>query len=166
MPPEAVLDTPMLALASATLTLPGAVDTESVSALSLGPGSRTGAGSGGGGGDGPGSGPGLRAGDGGNVGGGKGAGANLIMPIVLHSVTPRYTAEAMRARLEGSVLVGAIVHADGSVRDVRVIRSLDSVFGLDQAAVHAARQWRFRPGLIAGEPVSVAITIQLSFTVH
>jgi periplasmic protein TonB len=72
----------------------------------------------------------------------------------------------MRARVEGVVVVRAIVQPDGSVSDVQVLRSLDPRFGLDQAAIAAARQWRFRPGSIAGDPVPVAITIELVFSVR
>jgi TonB family protein len=55
---------------------------------------------------------------------------------------------------------------DGTVGDVKVTRSLDSVFGLDQEAIKAARQWRFRPGMRMGEPVPVIITIELTFTLR
>ena len=57
----------------------------------------------------------------------------------------------MRARIQGAVLVAAIVEADGTVRDARVVRSLDGVFGLDQAAVRAANQWVFRPATMDGQ---------------
>ena len=50
---------------------------------------------------------------------------------------------------------------DGTVGDVSVVRSLDSTFGLDEEAMKAARQWRFRPGTRLGEPVPVIITIEL-----
>ena len=66
----------------------------------------------------------------------------------------------------GGVLVRAIVQADATVRDIRVIRSLDPVFGLDQAAVLAASQWLFRPALMAGQPVALAITIELVFSLR
>jgi TonB family protein len=55
---------------------------------------------------------------------------------------------------------------DGTVGRVAVVRSLDSTFGLDQEAIKAAKQWRFRPGTRLGEPVSVLITIELAFTLR
>ena len=55
---------------------------------------------------------------------------------------------------------------DGSVGDVRVTKSLDSVFGLDQEAIKAARRWRFKPGFLQGQPVPVIITIELTFTLR
>jgi len=49
---------------------------------------------------------------------------------------------------------------------VRVIRSLDPVFGLDQEALKAARQWRFVPGRRQGQPVPVLVSIELTFTLR
>jgi TonB family protein len=46
------------------------------------------------------------------------------------------------------------------------VRSLDSTFGLDQEAIKAAKQWRFRPGTRFGEPVAVLVTIELTFTLR
>ena len=165
---ELAIMVPAVALASETLTLPGALNNRSFSIDSLGPGSRGGAETGNNGGigsgDGLGTGPGQRE----NVGGGEpaGPGAKLVMPTVIRSVKPEYTTEAMRAHVQGVVLVRAIVQADGTVRDVRVVRSLDPVFGLDQAAVRAATQWLFRPALMAGQPVALAISIELVFSLR
>ena len=165
--PELAIVTPTLSLAADSLTLPGAMDRASFSIDSLGPGNLGGADTGRGGGIGPGNGPGIRQGDLGNVGGGvNGGGARFDMPTVVRSVKPQYTAEAMRARVQGAVVVRAIVQADGTVRDVQVVRSLDPVFGLDQEAVRAATQWRFRPALMAGQPVPMAITIELVFSLR
>ena len=55
---------------------------------------------------------------------------------------------------------------DGSVGNVRVMRSLDALFGLDEKAIAAAKQWRFKPGMANGKPVAVAITIELTFTLR
>ena len=163
---EQTIEAPVLPRASANVTLPGAIDATSLATMSLGPGGPDGAGSGdrNGIGDGPGGGLGPGRLDG--TGGLNGRGARLVLPTVLRDVKPHYTAEAMRARVQGAVVVSAIVQADGTVRDVQVLRSLEPVFGLDQAGVNAARQWRFRPGLMAGLPVPVAVTIELSFNLR
>jgi TonB family protein len=63
-------------------------------------------------------------------------------------------------RLEG------VVRPDGSVTDVRVTRSLDPVFGLDEEAIKAARQFRFAPGTRFGEPVSVLVSFEIEFTLR
>ena len=72
----------------------------------------------------------------------------------------------MRAKVEGAVWLEAVVLADGTVGDVQITRSLDSVFGLDEEAVKAARQWRFTPGTRFGEPVAVLVSIELTFTLR
>jgi TonB family protein len=64
------------------------------------------------------------------------------------------------------VLLQCTVRQDGSVTDIQVVRSLDPTFGLDQEAIKAARQWRFAPGTRMGQPVSVQITIELTFTLR
>jgi TonB family protein len=134
---------------------------------SHGSGSRGGAGTGTDGGIGPGRGSGLGDGSNGSTGGGpRRPGNGVSDPILVRDVKPAFTSEAMRARVQGSVLVECVVNVDGSVSNARVVRSLDTAFGLDQEALKAARQWRFRPGMFQGEPVPVQITIELIFTLR
>ena len=155
-------------LAAAKDSLPGAIEAPpGPPTASLGSGSGGGAGTGSGTGIGPGTGPGLGPGSGGGTGGGVyRLGSGVTTPILIREVRPQYTSDAMRAKIQGTVWVECIVKPDGSVGDVQVIRSLDSTFGLDQEAVKAAKQWRFRPGTLKGEPVSVTITIELTFTLR
>jgi len=82
--------------------------------------------------------------------------ANLI-----HDVAPQYPPEAGRARIEGAVVLMAVIGKDGSVQDVQVESGLPM---LAQAAVDAVRQWRYRPYLLNGEPVEVASRITINFT--
>jgi protein TonB len=84
---------------------------------------------------------------------------------VLREVKPQYTLEAMRAKIQGTVLLDCVVKADGTVGDVEVLRSLDKT-GLDQEAIRAARAWQFEPGTRNGEPVPVLVTIELTFTLR
>ena len=84
----------------------------------------------------------------------------------MKEVKPAYTADAMRAKIQGSVWLECIVMPDGSVGEVKVTRSLDPIFGLDQEAIKAARQWRFAPGTRMGQAVPVQITIELTFTLR
>jgi TonB family protein len=90
--------------------------------------------------------------------------ADLKMPEVVVKVDPRYTQAAMDAKIEGDVLLSVVVEEDGSVSDVTVTQSLDSVYGLDDQAVNAARQWTFNPATKNGTPVAVAVTLQMRFT--
>jgi TonB family protein len=88
------------------------------------------------------------------------------LPEVIQEVKPAYTAEAMRAKVQGVVWLECIVMPDGAVGSVKITKSLDPVFGLDQQAIAAARKWRFKPGMRQGEPVPVIITIELTFTLR
>ncbi len=156
-PPPEQLVVPFQQMAAAEMTLPGTVS----------PSTTNSAGSGSGGGAGPGQGSGLGPGFGGGFGGGAyRPGSGITLPTVLREVKPAYTADAMRAKVQGSVWLECIVMPDGAVGDVKVTRSLDPIFGLDQEAIKAAKQWRFRPGIRQGDPVPVIITIELTFTLR
>lgn len=162
------LNIPAKTLAAATEALPGVIEAPpGPPTISQGSGSGGGSGTGSGTGIGPGSGSGLGPGSGGGTGGGiYQPGNGVSLPRVLREVKPQYTADAMRAKVQGVVLIQCVVRPDGSVSDVQVIRSLDPTFGLDQQAVLAARQWRFAPGTRMGEPVPVLVTIELTFTLR
>lgn len=91
-------------------------------------------------------------------------GNGVTIPRIIKEVRPQYTADAMRAKIQGGVLLECVVKADGTVGDVKVIRSLDGTYGLDQEAIKAAKQWVFTPGTRNGEPVPVMVSIELTFT--
>ena len=79
-------------------------------------------------------------------------------------VQPTYTAAAFQAGIEGMVELEAVVLTDGTVGDVRVLKSLDREFGLDERAIQAARRWVFRPPVDAsGNPVRAVVTLILDF---
>ncbi|HEY3382069.1 MAG TPA: TonB family protein [Vicinamibacterales bacterium] len=165
--PEQQLNIPAMMIGASTQTLPGTLDGVSTSSLSLGPGSGGGAGTGTGTGIGPGTGSGLGPGYGGGTGGGAyRPGSGVENPVLIREVKPQYTADAMRAKIQGTVIVQCVVLPDGTVTDVQVVKSLDPVFGLDQEAVKAAKQWRFMPGKKQGQPVPVIISIELAFTLR
>src|SRR5207302_3930444 len=88
---------------------------------------------------------------------------DLKLPLLRREVKPQYTAQAMSAKIQGTVLLGAVVSVDGSVSDIAVIRSVDQQFGLDHEAVVAAKQWRFEPATLRGQPVPTLVTIELTF---
>jgi TonB family protein len=94
------------------------------------------------------------------------AGRAVVMPVLLTQVRPAYTEAAMAARVEGVVVMRAVVLADGSVGEVAVTKSLDAEHGLDDSAVAALRQWRFRPGTKDGMPVAVQVIIETQFTLR
>jgi TonB family protein len=166
-PPLEALNIPAMNMAAGQQTLPGTIQSGNVASESQGSGSGGGAGTGTGTGVGSGQGSGLGPGRGGGTGGGAyRPGAGITLPRVLREAKPQYTADAMRAKVQGSVWLECIVMPDGSVGDVRVTKSLDPIFGLDQEAIKAAKLWRFSPGMRQGEPVPVIITIELTFTLR
>ena len=89
---------------------------------------------------------------------------DVRLPILTRDVKPQYTADAMRAKVHGSVFLRGVVDGTGTVRDVRVVQSLEP--SLDAAAREALAQWRFRPATRGGEAVSIAISVQMAFTMR
>jgi TonB family protein len=91
-------------------------------------------------------------------------GDGVTLPTVAHEVKPKYTPEAMERKIQGSVWLETVVLETGDVGDVVVTRSLDAEYGLDQQAIAAAKQWKFKPATKDGKPVAVWVTIELTFT--
>jgi periplasmic protein TonB len=87
--------------------------------------------------------------------------SRVVEANLIHDVPPQYPSEAGRARLEGAVVLMAVIGQDGSVKDVRVESGLPI---LAQAAIDAVKQWRYKPYLIDGEPVEVDSRITINFT--
>jgi TonB family protein len=88
----------------------------------------------------------------------------LVNPVLVHQVEPKYTADAMRAKIAGDVTVRAVVGTDGAVQRAWVVQSLDDQ--LDAQAVAAAKQWRFQPATLNGQPVASVVTLILAFHLH
>jgi TonB family protein len=82
-------------------------------------------------------------------------------PTVLSKTEPVYTDEARDAKIEGTVVLSLEIDMDGLAQNIEVTRSLDG--GLDQSAVTAVQQWRFKPGEKNGKPVRVTAKIEVNF---
>jgi TonB family protein len=167
-PPLELISIPAQSLADAQLSLPGAVEgPPGPPTASLGSGSGGGAGTGVGTGIGPGTGSGLGPGSGGGTGGGVyRVGNGVTAPRLLVEVQPKYTSDAMRARVQGIVVTECVILPDGSVGDVKVIRAPTPNFGLDQEAIKAVKKWKFSPGTLQGRPVAVLGNCELDFTLR
>jgi protein TonB len=166
--PDLSLVIPAVATATGLRDLPGAITAVDLPVPgSRGPGRGPGSGTGDGGGDGPGDGDGLGdgrvAGTGGDI---FEPGSGVSMPQVIHDPRPGYTSQAMQAKIQGVVLMEAVVQPDGTVGSVQVTRSLDQRFGLDQEAMRTIRQWRFLPGMRGNKPVAVRVAIEMTFTLR
>ncbi len=93
-------------------------------------------------------------------------GAGTTAPRVLRETRPKYTREAREAQIQGAVMIEAIVEKDGTVGEVRVARSLDKQFGLDQQAIDSVKTWQFAPGKKDGVAVPVMVEIEITFTLR
>ena len=87
-------------------------------------------------------------------------GGHIREPRKMLHVPPVYPPEALAADVQGVVILDAVLGIDGSVADLKVLRSIPL---LEQAAIDAVRQWRFTPTLLNGKPVEVAMSITVSF---
>jgi periplasmic protein TonB len=164
--PQVVI--PVETLALGTQVLPGAMDAPPAAPTSSqGTGTDGGARTGVGGGDGPGRGrgfgDGLDAGTGGDI---YRPGAGVTMPVELRKGMAQYTTEAIRARAQGAITVECVVQPNGVCTNIRVVHAFNPTFGLDQEAIKAAAQWRFRPGMRRGEAVPVLVTMEIAFALR
>ena len=91
-------------------------------------------------------------------------GDGISLPVVLREVKPEYTKQAMHEKIQGSVWMLIVVGSNGDVTDAQISRSLDKEFGLDDKALEAAHQWKFKPGAKDGKPVPVRVTVEMTFT--
>jgi periplasmic protein TonB len=91
-------------------------------------------------------------------------GNGIKAPVLIREVKPGYTEGAMRRKVQGLVELDAVVLKDGTVGDTTIRRSLDE--DLDQEAIKALKQWRFRPGTKDGEAVNVQVQVELTFTLR
>jgi protein TonB len=124
--------------------------------MSMGNGSGTGLGSGNGSGLGPGS--------GGNTGGGpKRIGGGVSAPELTYKIDPEFSEEARKAKVAGNVLVSVWIEPNGLPSHVRVVRGIG--MGLDDKAVEAVKQWKFKPAMENGKPVLVEINVEVNFQI-
>ncbi len=91
-------------------------------------------------------------------------GGELTAPVALTKVDPAYPPDLVRDRIEGTVTVYAVIHSDGSVGELRVLRSVDE--RLDTNAMTALSHWRFRPGTKNGAPVELEAVVQIPFVLR
>lgn len=165
--PESIVALSAQPMAAGLTPLAGVLDpVGTVDAGSTGAGAGPGTDGDDGAGSGAGRGPGVGGGEDGEMGEVGPPGNGVSWPRLLRDVRPAYTADAMRARISGSVGLSCVVDRDGSVRDCRLTRSLDPRYGLDLEAIRAAQRWQFAPGRRGAEPVPVRVTIEMAFSLR
>lgn len=87
----------------------------------------------------------------------------VIQGMVIHKVAPVYPPEAKRARVQGTVILAAIIGKDGRIKNLQVVSGPSA---LADAAVGAVQQWRYRPYILLGEPVEVDTQITVNFNLR
>ena len=91
-------------------------------------------------------------------------GGSVLPPRKTYSPAPPYTEEARQGRIQGVVILEAIIDAEGHVRDVKVLKGLP--MGLTESAVETAMQWKFEPATLQGEPVAVYFSLTIRFSLQ
>jgi periplasmic protein TonB len=90
-------------------------------------------------------------------------GGAITAPALVSRVEPEYPPLAVRAQVQGVVILEAIVDRQGRVEDVEILRSIPL---LDAAAVAAVKQWRYSPLLLNGRPERFVLTVTVSFSLN
>src|SRR5437773_524756 len=90
-------------------------------------------------------------------------GGNIKPPTKVKDVKPEYPAIARSARVQGVVIIEAVIGPNGQVEETKVLRSIPL---LDAAALDAVKQWTFTPTLLNGTPVPVIMTVTVNFTLQ
>ena len=90
-----------------------------------------------------------------------GGNGGVSLPELIYRVEPEFTDAARQAKYQGTVQMTVVVDTDGRVRDPRLVKSVG--MGLDEKAIEAVKQWKFKPGMKDGRPVPVYAQIQVIF---
>lgn len=88
--------------------------------------------------------------------------ADVVKPVLIHRVNPEYPEIARKSRIQGVVILDATVTREGAVENLKVVRGLHPI--LDQSAMKAVQQWRYKPATLNGKPINVHFTISVKFT--
>lgn len=90
-------------------------------------------------------------------------GGSVRPPIVIHTVDPEFSETARQAKFSGDVEVYLWVDENGNPQHVKVVRGVG--MGLDEKAVEAIRQYKFKPATLNGKPVTVDLYIEVRFQI-
>jgi TonB family protein len=91
-------------------------------------------------------------------------GGAVTPPVAIDHPDPEYSKEARHEKYQGTCVLWLVVGADGRPHDIKVRRTLG--LGLDEKAVEAVKQWRFKPAMKDGKPVAVEISVQVDFHLY
>jgi len=91
-------------------------------------------------------------------------GGEVKEPVEISRVKPQYPEAARKARMQGVVILEAIITKVGNVESVRILRGINPL--LDNAAMRAVQQWKYKPATFNGRPVPVYLTVTVTFTLQ
>ena len=106
----------------------------------------------------------MGPGDDGGLGGVYVAGGGVSAPALTFQVDPEYSEEARKAKYSGVVVLSIEVDQSGHTRNLRVAKGVG--LGLDEKAIEAVKQWRYKPALQKGKPVDVYFTVVVEFALQ
>lgn len=81
--------------------------------------------------------------------------------LLVHKVVPTYPSVAKQARIQGQVLLSAVIGKDGKIQNLQVVKGHPM---LTAAAINAVKQWQYKPYYLNGQPVEVDTTITVDFS--
>lgn len=91
----------------------------------------------------------------------------IVPPNITHRAMPRYPPRAIPLRIQGYVMIQAILGKDGEIRDIQVLRGLaKGKFGFEKSAIAALKKWEFEPGTLSGKPVDIRMNLRLTFALQ
>ncbi|MGA3042605.1 MAG: TonB family protein [Bryobacteraceae bacterium] len=88
-------------------------------------------------------------------------GGDVTAPVPIYRPEPEYSEQARKAKIQGTVILHLEVDPTGHTRNIEMVRGLG--MGLDEKAIEAVSKWEFRPGMKDGQPVAVAVTVEVNF---
>jgi protein TonB len=164
LPPKIRVDQPKLPVAPTIVGQVKMADSKMDMGMPTGTGPAVSMGNGHGSGIGSGTGDGAGPGSGGGAGGGVyHVGGGVSAPVIIRNVDPEFSEEARKAKFSGNVMVSLIIDENGNATHVRVVRGVG--MGLDENAIAAVRQDKFRPAMKDGKPVKVQLNMEVNFQI-
>jgi TonB family protein len=87
-----------------------------------------------------------------------------VDPVLSYDIQPEYTKQAFKKHIQGEVKLSLTATKDGLSTDIKVVQFLDR--GLEESAIAAVKQWRWRPATLDGQPVDFPAHITTSFKIN
>jgi len=91
----------------------------------------------------------------------------VTAPIITYRASPMYPVEAVKIKLQGYVILEAILRKDGSIDKIKVLQQMaGGKYGFEREAIAALEKWEFTPGTHYGKPADIRMTLKISFVIY